>query len=117
TIRTVAIARSGNAPDAKHGDSCRRGGQASFDGSLPHPRHGRAIRYTPVPHGSPMSQSASRVTESNSFFGEPLKFFRVLLLIALGVRLLYAAMLQLHPDEAFYWVLSRHLALGYLDHP
>ena len=24
---------------------------------------------------------------------------------------------QLIPDEAYYWVWSRHLAAGYLDHP
>ena len=64
-----------------------------------------------------MTQSAPRIVESNPFFSEPLKFFRVLLLIALGMRLLYAALLQLAPDEAFYWVWSRHLALGYFDHP
>jgi len=32
-------------------------------------------------------------------------------------RLWYASVRQLIPDEAFYWVLSRHLAGGYLDHP
>ena len=29
----------------------------------------------------------------------------------------YGAARQLVPDEAFYWLLSRHLAAGYLDHP
>jgi 4-amino-4-deoxy-L-arabinose transferase-like glycosyltransferase len=37
--------------------------------------------------------------------------------VAFGIRLLFDAMRQLVPDEAFYWVLSRHLAAGYLDHP
>ena len=43
--------------------------------------------------------------------------FRTLVALLLGVRLLYAAMVQLVPDEAFYWVWSRHLAWGYFDHP
>ncbi len=33
------------------------------------------------------------------------------------VRLAYAPLRQLAPDEAYYWVWSRHLAGGYLDHP
>jgi hypothetical protein len=37
--------------------------------------------------------------------------------MAFAVRLVYDAGRQLVPDEAFYWVLSRHLAGGYLDHP
>jgi hypothetical protein len=37
--------------------------------------------------------------------------------LAFGVRLIYDASRQLVPDEAFYWLLSRHLATGYLDHP
>lgn len=32
-------------------------------------------------------------------------------------RIWYASARELVPDEAFYWVLSRHLAGGYLDHP
>jgi 4-amino-4-deoxy-L-arabinose transferase-like glycosyltransferase len=32
-------------------------------------------------------------------------------------RLLLASAYQLTPDEAYYWVWSRHLAAGYLDHP
>ena len=35
----------------------------------------------------------------------------------LALRLWSAARLQLVPDEAYYWVWSRHLATGYLDHP
>jgi undecaprenyl-diphosphatase len=27
-----------------------------------------------------------------------------------------SATLQLHPDEAYYWMWSRHLAMGYFDH-
>ena len=64
-----------------------------------------------------MDQTAPYVPRANPIAGEPLRFFRVLLLVALGVRLLYGAVVQLAPDEAFYWVWSRHLAAGYLDHP
>ena len=35
----------------------------------------------------------------------------------LVIRLLLAASCNLLPDEAFYWVWTRHLAGGYLDHP
>jgi 4-amino-4-deoxy-L-arabinose transferase-like glycosyltransferase len=33
------------------------------------------------------------------------------------VRLAFAALLPLTPDEAYYWVWSRALAPGYVDHP
>jgi 4-amino-4-deoxy-L-arabinose transferase-like glycosyltransferase len=35
----------------------------------------------------------------------------------LAVRLVFNGLHQLVPDEAYYWVWSRHPALGYLDHP
>ncbi|MBN1824149.1 MAG: glycosyltransferase family 39 protein [Endomicrobiales bacterium] len=31
-------------------------------------------------------------------------------------KMYLAATLELHPDEAYYWMWSRHLALGYFDH-
>ena len=34
-----------------------------------------------------------------------------------GVRLIVAGLAPLSPDEAYYWVWSRVLAPGYLDHP
>ena len=34
-----------------------------------------------------------------------------------GLRLVVAALLPLTPDEAYYWVWSRALAPGYVDHP
>jgi hypothetical protein len=37
--------------------------------------------------------------------------------VAFAFRLMYDTYRQLVPDEAFYWVLSRHLSSGYLDHP
>jgi dolichol-phosphate mannosyltransferase len=39
------------------------------------------------------------------------------LLAVLLLRLVYAPLLQLTPQEAYYWRFSEHLALGYLDHP
>ena len=41
----------------------------------------------------------------------------LVLLLALAVRLVVAALVPLHPDEAYYWEWSRHLAAGYFDHP
>lgn len=32
-------------------------------------------------------------------------------------RLYLSSELQLHPDEAYYWLWSRHLDIGYFDHP
>jgi 4-amino-4-deoxy-L-arabinose transferase-like glycosyltransferase len=34
-----------------------------------------------------------------------------------ALRLAVAATMPLSPDEAYYWVWSRALAPGYLDHP
>ena len=33
------------------------------------------------------------------------------------VNLLQATFTGLYPDEAYYWVYSRHLQWGYFDHP
>jgi 4-amino-4-deoxy-L-arabinose transferase-like glycosyltransferase len=41
----------------------------------------------------------------------------ILLLLLTAVRLLVAAAAPLSPDEAYYWVWSRALQPGYLDHP
>ncbi len=41
----------------------------------------------------------------------------VALLALTGLRLVLAAILPLSPDEAYYWVWSRNLQAGYLDHP
>ena len=46
-----------------------------------------------------------------------LRFVWRLLFVTLIVRLFYAWTMQLVPDEAFYWVWTRHLSTGYLDHP
>jgi 4-amino-4-deoxy-L-arabinose transferase-like glycosyltransferase len=39
------------------------------------------------------------------------------LLLAAAIRLVVAALVPLHPDEAFYWEWSRRLAAGYSEHP
>jgi len=36
---------------------------------------------------------------------------------SLALRLYFAAHVQLLPEETYYWNYSRHLAIGYLDHP
>jgi dolichyl-phosphate-mannose-protein mannosyltransferase len=42
----------------------------------------------------------------------------VLVLVAgVTLRLVFAALIPLFPDEAYYWEWSRHLAGGYFDHP
>jgi hypothetical protein len=37
--------------------------------------------------------------------------------VAAVVRLVFAALIPLLPDEAYYWEWSRRLAPGYFDHP
>ena len=37
--------------------------------------------------------------------------------VAAVVRLFFAALIPLLPDEAYYWEWSRRLAPGYFDHP
>ncbi len=46
-----------------------------------------------------------------------LPFFLLALLALTAIRLWIAAQTPLSPDEAYYWVWSRALAPGYLDHP
>jgi 4-amino-4-deoxy-L-arabinose transferase-like glycosyltransferase len=41
----------------------------------------------------------------------------LILVAATAFRLWAAWFRQLVPDEAYYWVWSRHLALSYIDHP
>jgi len=47
--------------------------------------------------------------------------FRALLVALVGyaffLRVLYCAQIELLPEEAYYWNYSRHLDIGYLDHP
>ncbi len=44
------------------------------------------------------------------------RFYKFLGIITL-FRLLYAVILPLAPQEAYYWNYSRHPALSYFDHP
>ncbi len=37
--------------------------------------------------------------------------------LSLAVKLFLAAVMPLNPDEAYYWVWSKHLQLSYFDHP
>ncbi len=37
--------------------------------------------------------------------------------VAALIRLAFAALIPLFPDETYYWEWSRHLAAGYFDHP
>jgi dolichol-phosphate mannosyltransferase len=40
-----------------------------------------------------------------------------LVVYALALRLVYLGSVELLPEEAYYWQYSRHLDIGYLDHP
>ncbi len=40
-----------------------------------------------------------------------------LVLYAVALRLLYMGSVELLPEETYYWNYSRHLDIGYLDHP
>jgi 4-amino-4-deoxy-L-arabinose transferase-like glycosyltransferase len=67
-------------------------------------------------HRNPIALTSKLLQLPAEPSAEP-RFFRLALPLVLAVRLLYAGQLLLIPDEAFYWVLSRHLSAGYLDHP
>jgi len=41
----------------------------------------------------------------------------LLILLYSGYHAVYNVRLPLHPDEAYYWLWSRHLDLSYYDHP
>lgn len=45
------------------------------------------------------------------------KRFYIFLASITAFRLIYAGILSLAPQEAYYWNYSRHLALSYFDHP
>jgi 4-amino-4-deoxy-L-arabinose transferase-like glycosyltransferase len=47
------------------------------------------------------------------------RWSRALLIVAAAavIRLIFAAIIPVFPDEAYYWEWSRHLAAGYFDHP
>ena len=67
-----------------------------------------------------MTEAGSRGIVPGAVEGAPSslsQFFLPLLLVLTAIRLWVAARLPLSPDEAYYWVWSRALAPGYLDHP
>ena len=43
--------------------------------------------------------------------------YAIFLMLWLTINLVQAWFTQLHYDEAYYWVYSKHLAWGYFDHP
>ena len=47
----------------------------------------------------------------------PARVSLALVLLLIVIRGVAAAMLPLSADEAYYWLWSKHLAAGYLDHP
>ncbi len=47
----------------------------------------------------------------------PARVSLALVLLLIVLRGVVSAMLPLSADEAYYWLWSRHLAAGYLDHP
>ena len=40
-----------------------------------------------------------------------------IVLFSVALRLIFSAQIELLPEEAYYWNYSRHLDIGYLDHP
>lgn len=44
-------------------------------------------------------------------------FAAVVIAIAVALKLAYALQVELWPEETYYWMYSRHLDFGYLDHP
>ena len=68
---------------------------------------------TPLPILSPTSQPMRR--ESRLWLTP--RGVAILMGIWLLVRWALAAITQIVPDEAYYWVWSRHPALSYFDHP
>lgn len=69
-----------------------------------------------VESSPPAPSAAAQPVRESAWWLKPRIFFA-----ALGgwlvVHLIFSARSQLVPDEAYYWVWSRHLALSYLDHP
>ena len=57
------------------------------------------------------------IARTNAGFIQDLRFFPSALILLLGLRLIYAQIMLLLPDEAYYWVWTRHLSTGYFDHP
>lgn len=56
-------------------------------------------------------------TSAGAAAGRVVHLIAVVLLVGVAVRLVFAALIPLFPDEAYYWEWSRRLAAGYFDHP
>src|SRR5205823_2483298 len=69
-----------------------------------------------VASASATARRLSQVTVVHSPASRTLLVAGVLIAGAL-VRFLFAGLIPLFGDEAYYWEWSRHLAAGYFDHP
>ena len=72
------------------------------------------MKYIAKPHSVSITADHWRLTIR---LQQTRSIFWLFIPIAFAFRLIYAGYRELVPDEAFYWVLSRHLSTGYLDHP
>lgn len=65
--------------------------------------------------------SAFFIFPSSSVYATPGLRWRLLagalILYALVLRVLFAGLIDLIPEEAYYWNYARHLDIGYFDHP
>jgi 4-amino-4-deoxy-L-arabinose transferase-like glycosyltransferase len=55
--------------------------------------------------------------DSLEFAGNPWRDALIVIAVSTAIRLAFAAVVPLFPDEAYYWEWSRRLAGGYFDHP
>jgi hypothetical protein len=61
--------------------------------------------------------AADRADDDAAGYFRARRGFIIALAAVLVTRLVWGAVYELVPDEAYYWTWSRHLAAGYLDHP
>ena len=64
-----------------------------------------------------MNRTLARITDSRPDLARPVMWAAVGLAVLTVIRFGMAAITPLAPDEAYYWIWSRALAPGYLDHP
>jgi dolichol-phosphate mannosyltransferase len=65
--------------------------------------------------GSPLYMKSGRWMLGRGTRWRTLAF--ALITCAVLLRLIYGSQVELLPEEAYYWNYSRHLDIGYLDHP
>jgi 4-amino-4-deoxy-L-arabinose transferase-like glycosyltransferase len=68
-------------------------------------------------HRRPLGAAIPRSTLDRSVTGSAWRRAMLVVSIAALVRLIFAAIIPLLPDETYYWEWSRNLAPGYFDHP